>query len=107
MSAEASSFSRRKLHRRSSKCRYLHLQVACLSQVFSGSSGRFADNKRTLVNERTASHAPAAVMISAPRYFSLGFPSTTPIVLLPERGHVARCTVLQGIRTIPQVGPDI
>ena len=55
--------------RRSSKCRYLHLQVAGRSQVLSGSGGTSADSKRKFVSDRAASHAPSSAMTSAPRYF--------------------------------------
>ena len=61
--------------RRSSKRRYLHLQVAERSQVLSGSGGTSADSKRKFASDRAASHAPSPAMTSAPRYFNLRFQS--------------------------------
>src|SRR5262245_39888278 len=63
--------------RRSSKCRYLHLQAARRSQVLSGSVGTSAASKRKLASDRAASHAPSPATTSAPRYFSLRFQSNT------------------------------
>ena len=57
--------------RRSSKCRYLHLQVAGRSQVLSGSGGTSAASKRKFASDRAASHAPSSAMTSAPRYFRI------------------------------------
>src|SRR5678815_1285688 len=61
--------------RRSSKRRYLHLQVAERSQVLSGSGGTSADSKRKFASDRAASHASSSAMTSAPPYFFLRFHS--------------------------------
>ena len=63
--------------RRSLKYRYLHLQIAGRSHILSGSGGTSADSRRKFASDRAASHASSSAMTSAPRYFSLSFPSTT------------------------------
>ena len=88
--------------RRSSKCRYLHLQIAGRSHVLSGSGGTSADSRRKFVSNRAASHASSGAMTSAPRYFSLGLPSTMTTYLV-ERWARAGVRVNHGSVALRQV----
>ena len=71
--------------RRSSKCRYLHLQVAGRSQILSGSGGTSADSKRKFASDRAASHASSSAMTSAPLYFLRFHSKTDPVLYRPKR----------------------
>jgi len=80
--------------RRSSKCRYLHLQIARRSHILSGSGGTSADSRRKFASDRAASHASSSAMTSAPLYF---FPTQFCIVRNATYHGDSRSTLLAAI----------